>query len=89
MSLITLGSYRNITLLGATKQLYEWFSLYVHLSVHVKDGKVYIKTYGKQEVFNFHMVNYPDLSENIPLWARGPQRLGWGAELTHTATGEW
>ena len=25
----------------------------------------------------------------IPLWARGPQRLGWGAELTHTATGEW
>ena len=26
---------------------------------------------------------------DIPLWARGPQRLGWGAELTHTATGEW
>ena len=25
----------------------------------------------------------------FPLWARGPQRLGWGAELTHTATGEW
>ena len=25
----------------------------------------------------------------VPLWARGPQRLGWGAELTHTATGEW
>ena len=25
----------------------------------------------------------------IPLWAQGPQRLGWGAELTHTATGEW
>ena len=23
---------------------------------------------------------------NFPLWARGPQRLGWGAELTHTAT---
>ena len=26
---------------------------------------------------------------NVPLWARGPQRLGWGTELTHTATGEW
>ena len=25
----------------------------------------------------------------FPLWARGPQGLGWGAELTHTATGEW
>ena len=25
----------------------------------------------------------------LPLWARGPQRLGWGAEFTHTATGEW
>ena len=25
----------------------------------------------------------------FPLWARGPQRLGWGAELTHTTTGEW
>ena len=29
------------------------------------------------------------LSSNFPLWAWGPQRLGWGAELTHTATGEW
>ena len=29
------------------------------------------------------------LVPNFPLWARGPQRLGWGAELTHTATGEW
>ena len=26
---------------------------------------------------------------SLPLWARGPQRLDWGAELTHTATGEW
>ena len=26
---------------------------------------------------------------SVPLWARGPQHLGWGAELTHTATGEW
>ena len=25
----------------------------------------------------------------VPLWARRPKRLGWGAELTHTATGEW
>ena len=25
----------------------------------------------------------------LPLWAREPQHLGWGAELTHTATGEW
>ena len=29
------------------------------------------------------------LLQHFPLWARGPQRLGWGAELTHTATGEW
>ena len=28
-------------------------------------------------------------SPPAPLWARGPQRLGWGAELTHTATREW
>ena len=28
-------------------------------------------------------------SHCLPLWARGPQRLGLGAELTHTATGEW
>ena len=29
------------------------------------------------------------LEVSFPLWARGPQRLGWGTELTHTATGEW
>ena len=33
--------------------------------------------------------NWFSLKWLFPLWARGPQRLGWGAELTHTATGEW
>ena len=31
----------------------------------------------------------PQHLTDLPLWARGPQRLGWEAELTHTATGEW
>ena len=36
-----------------------------------------------------HLVTLMCSSTSLPLWARGPQRLGWGAELTHTATGEW
>ena len=36
-----------------------------------------------------YILFYHYLFSLLPLWARGPQRLGWGAELTHTATGEW
>ena len=36
-----------------------------------------------------HVEKNTSLPFTIPLWARGPQRLGWGAELTHTANGEW
>ena len=36
------------------------------LEAHTKDGKFYTKTYDKREAFNFEIVNYADLSGNIP-----------------------
>ena len=42
-----------------------WFHS-VRPSTHIKDGKFYTKTYDKREAFNFEIVNYPDLSGNIP-----------------------
>ena len=39
---------------------------FLDLEAHIKDGKFYTKTYDKREAFNFEIVNYPDLSGNIP-----------------------
>ena len=41
---------------------------FLDLEGHIKDGKFYIKTYDKREAFNFEIINYPDLSGNIPEW---------------------
>ena len=41
---------------------------FLDLEAHIKDGKFYTKTYDKREAFNFEIVNYPDLSGNIPEW---------------------
>ena len=39
---------------------------FLDLEAHIKDGKLYTKTYDKREAFNFEIVNYPDISGNIP-----------------------
>ena len=39
---------------------------FLNIEAHIKDGKFCIKTYDKREAFNFEIVNYPDLSGNIP-----------------------
>ena len=39
---------------------------FLDLEAHIKDGKFCTKTYDKREAFNFEIVNYPDLSGNIP-----------------------
>ena len=39
---------------------------FLDLEAHIKDGKFCTKTYDKWEAFNFEIVNYPDLSGNIP-----------------------
>ena len=39
---------------------------FLDLEAHIKDGKFYTKTYNKREAFNFEIVNFPDLSGNIP-----------------------
>ena len=39
---------------------------FLDLEAHIKDGRFYTKTYDKREAFNFEIVNYPDLSGNIP-----------------------
>ena len=39
---------------------------FLDLEAHIEDGKFYTKTYDKREAFKFEIVNYPDLSGNIP-----------------------
>ena len=39
---------------------------FLDLEAHIKDGKFCTKTYDKREALNFEIVNYPDLSGNIP-----------------------
>ena len=39
---------------------------FLDFEAHIKDGKFCTKTYDKREAFNFKIVNYPDLSGNIP-----------------------
>ena len=39
---------------------------FLDLEAIIKDGKFYTKTYNKREAFNFDIVNFPDLSGNIP-----------------------
>ena len=43
-------------------------AMFLDLEAHIKNGKFYIKTYDKQDTFNFKIVNYSDLSGNIPEW---------------------
>ena len=59
---------------GFTQKSWSWIRrtkkitglLFLDLEAHIKDGKFYTKTYDKREAFNFKIVNYPDLSGNIP-----------------------
>ena len=49
---------------------------FLDLEAHIKDGKFYTKTFDKREAFNFEIVNYPDLSGNIP------ERPAYGIYIT-------
>ena len=41
-------------------------SHYLDLDLEIRDGKFFTKLYDKRDAFNFHIVNFPDLSGNIP-----------------------
>ena len=67
------------------------------MPTYCQDTKIFIKENEFENVpckccpfyLSLDVLKDNGLDCNIPLWSRGPQRLGWGAELTHTATGEW
>ena len=39
---------------------------FLDIEAHIDNGYIYTKTFDKREAFNFEIVNYPDLSGNIP-----------------------
>ena len=39
---------------------------YLDLDLEIRDGKIHTKLYDKRDAFGFEIVNYPDLSGNIP-----------------------
>ena len=39
---------------------------FLDLDERIKDNEIIVKTFDKREAFNFEIVNYPDLSGNIP-----------------------
>ena len=39
---------------------------FLDIEAHIERGYIHTKTYDKREAFNFDIVNYPDLSGNIP-----------------------
>ena len=39
---------------------------YLDLDLEICDGKIYSKQFDKRDAFSFSIVNYPDLSGNIP-----------------------
>ena len=40
--------------------------MFLDIETHIKDRIFHTRTYDKREAFNFEIVNYPDLSGNIP-----------------------
>ena len=42
-------------------------SHYLDLDIIIKDGKFHTKLFDKRDAFNFQIVNFPDLSGNIPI----------------------
>ena len=40
---------------------------FLDLDIKIQDNKFQVKTYDKRDAFNFEIVSYPDLSENIPM----------------------
>ena len=39
---------------------------YLDLDLEIRDGKIHTKLFDKRDAFSFSIVNYPDLSGNIP-----------------------
>ena len=44
----------------------EKAATFLDLDEKITEGKIIVKTYDKREAFNFQIINYPDLSGNIP-----------------------
>jgi hypothetical protein len=53
--------------LALTSDKAEFRSHYLDLDIMIKDGKFHTKLFDKRDAFNFQIVNFPDLSGNIPI----------------------